>query len=96
MDLQDRLRYNRPVFRALQARLDAIPDTAVKRQWGKVIAILGSGAHPSANDVITCKPLFEEAPYSIGTLTYTHLVSLLLLSSLRSVKSNLLIVGFHV
>lgn len=74
-DLVERLKNNKPVFRALQARLDSIPNGDLKDKWKNVIAQLGSGVHPTPEDILSCKDLFVNEPYQLSHLTYNHAVS---------------------
>ncbi|XP_053623962.1 LETM1 domain-containing protein 1 isoform X2 [Plodia interpunctella] len=71
-DLTERLKYNKPVFRALQAKLDVVPDGETKECWRRVLGLLGSGVHPTPLDVLKCKSLFVEGPYNLSNLTYSH------------------------
>ncbi|CAH2035058.1 unnamed protein product, partial [Iphiclides podalirius] len=76
-DLKERLRNNRPVLRALQAKLDYVPDSSAKEKWRRVLALLGSGVHPSPNEVLACKELFTKDPYHLNYLSYSHMGYLL-------------------
>lgn len=76
LELTERLKHNKPVFRALQAKLDSIPDGELKDKWTTILGSLGSGVHPKTTDIIACKKLFENAPYELSSLTYAHAVSL--------------------
>ncbi|CAK1588471.1 unnamed protein product [Parnassius mnemosyne] len=82
-DLKERLRSNRPVLRALQAKLDIIPDSDIKEKWRRVLALLGSGVHPTPMEVLACKDLFTTEPYHLGSLSYAHMGYLLKMHGLR-------------
>ncbi|CAH0577877.1 unnamed protein product [Chrysodeixis includens] len=82
-DLVERLKNNKPVFRALQAKLDSIPNRNLKDKWRNVIALLGSGVHPTPEDILACKDLFVNAPYQLTNLTYNHAGHLLKMHGLR-------------
>ncbi|XP_013179075.1 PREDICTED: LETM1 domain-containing protein 1 [Papilio xuthus] len=82
-DLKERLRYNRPILRCLQAKLELIPDSEVKENWRRVLALLGSGVHPSVNEVLACKELFCKKPYHLAYLSYTHMGHLLKMLGIR-------------
>ncbi|XP_075991145.1 LETM1 domain-containing protein 1 [Anticarsia gemmatalis] len=82
-DLIERLRYNKPVFRALQAKVHAIPNGELKYRWKKVIALLGSGVHPKTEDILDCIELFASGPYQLSSLTYAHTGYLLKMHGLR-------------
>lgn len=74
-DLTDRLKNNKPVFRALQAKLDSIPDGELKEKWKTILGSLGSGVHPTPEDILACQELFVKTPYELSSLTYAHAVS---------------------
>lgn len=74
-ELKERLKYNKPVFRSIQAKLDSIPDVDIRNKFTRIIALLGSGVHPRPEEVLDCKQLFTDGPYQLSHLTYTHLVS---------------------
>ncbi|KAI5640882.1 LETM1-like protein domain-containing protein [Phthorimaea operculella] len=76
-DLTERLRNNKPVFRALQAKLDELPESELKERWRHVLGLLGSGVHPTPGELLECKQLFTEKPYELSYLTYAHMGHLL-------------------
>ncbi|XP_047524766.1 LETM1 domain-containing protein 1 [Pieris napi] len=82
-DLTERLRHNRAVFRALQEKMGSIPESDLKVKWEKIIALLGSGVHPTPNDVIACEKLFTMSPYSLKDLSYSHMGQLLKMHGLQ-------------
>ncbi|XP_041987524.1 LETM1 domain-containing protein 1 [Aricia agestis] len=84
LDLQERLRHNRPVFRSLQKKMESLPDSEVKRKWQRVIALLGSGVHPTPKEVLDCKELFTKEPFSLNSLTYNHMGHLLKMHGIKS------------
>ncbi|KAG7313457.1 hypothetical protein JYU34_000582 [Plutella xylostella] len=83
IELKERLRHNRPTFRALQAKLESIPDVVMKEKFRKIIAMLGSGVHPSAEEIIACKLLFSQGPYHLSNLSYSHCGHLIQIHGLR-------------
>lgn len=82
-DLIERLKNNKPVFRALQSKVEDIIDSDLKKKWQRVVALLGSGVHPTPNDLLACKDLFSKEPYQLSSLTYAHLGYLLKMYGLR-------------
>ncbi|CAH2103613.1 unnamed protein product [Euphydryas editha] len=82
-DLTNRLKNNKPVFRALQAKTDLVTPGELKKQWKRIIGLLGSGVHPTAQEVLACKDLFSKEPYSLSTLSYSHMGYLLKMYGLR-------------
>lgn len=80
MNLRDRLAHNRPVFRSLQSKLPTLKNDPHYEQWRNILGKLGSGVHPTAEEIISVKDLFTEAPYNTRSLSYTHIVSEMKLS----------------
>lgn len=75
MNLRDRLAYNRPVFRNLQNKLETLRNDRHYEQWRSILGKLGSGVHPTVDEILSVKDLFSERPYKTGALPYTHIVS---------------------
>lgn len=86
--LRERLIYNKPVFRLLQARMDALKKSDDRKlDFVKIEAMLGhlgSGTHPSPEEIINTKLIFTKAPYNLESLTTRHLTFLCHLYSLHS------------
>lgn len=82
-DLTDRLKNNKPVFRALQAKSNLVPTGDLRTKWKRIIGLLGSGVHPNASEVLDCKELFSKEPFSIASLSYSHMGHLLKVHGLR-------------
>ncbi|XP_068632993.1 LETM1 domain-containing protein 1 [Battus philenor] len=82
-DLKQRLYHNQSVLRALQAKLDLIPDGEIKEKWRRVLALLGSGMHPSPKDVLACQDIFTTGPYHLNNLSYSHMGYLLKMLGIR-------------
>lgn len=75
--LRERFVYNKPVFRRLQAKLSTLKKTQDKESYEKmahILGLLGSGTHPSANDIIEVKDIFAKAPYNLDSLSNRHLI----------------------
>lgn len=75
LNLRDRLSYNRLVLRHLQSSMSTLKNDRHYEQWRDILGKLGSGVHPTADDIIGVKDLFSEAPYKTKSLSYTHVVS---------------------
>lgn len=75
MNLRDRLTYNRFVFRDLQSKLSTLKNDRHYEQWRDILGKLGSGLHPTTDDIINVRELFSEPPYKSGSLSYAHIVS---------------------
>ncbi|XP_073974983.1 LETM1 domain-containing protein 1 [Rhodnius prolixus] len=78
LDQKSRLRYYKPVFRSLQARLKQVKANLLYFSWRRCIALLGSGLHPSSAKILRCQPLFGKGQiYHMKNLTTHHIGSLL-------------------
>lgn len=75
-DYKRKLKYNKPVFRCLQAQQPAIQQSSLAIQWDSIIASIGSGTHPSPSDILACKELFTGNPFSLNSLKRNHVVCL--------------------
>lgn len=75
LDIKDRISHNRDIFRALQAKLPQVESRDYYDNWNNILAKLGSGQHPTADEIIAIKELFTEAPYTHRSLSRSHLVS---------------------
>lgn len=74
MNLRDRLGYNRDILRDLQSKLSTLKNDRHYEQWRDILGKLGSGQHPTADDIISVKELFSEPPYKTSSLSYAHIV----------------------
>lgn len=74
MDLRDRLLHNRSVFRHLQSDLKQVKNDEQYEQWKSILGNLGSGQHPTIEEIISVQKLFSEPPYKTTSLNYTHVV----------------------
>ncbi|XP_054167967.1 LETM1 domain-containing protein 1-like [Oppia nitens] len=76
-DLKKRLYYYRPVFRNLQQKLQTVTtDDGLQEKFRSVFAQLGSGTHPSFEDIIDLNQSFFGKPYGIHNLKSRHLTNL--------------------
>ncbi|XP_035225209.1 LETM1 domain-containing protein 1-like, partial [Stegodyphus dumicola] len=71
-----KLYYYRPVFRQLQAKVHNIDDLASRNKCQDIFYKLGSGLHPTIDEILEVKPLFVDKPYGIFSITNRHLHSL--------------------
>lgn len=75
--LKDRLSYTRKVFRCLQAKLELIkPENKNHSKWIYILGLLGSGVHPTSEEILLVRRIFTEYPYHLNSLTSKHVVSL--------------------
>lgn len=69
--------YNyRPVFRALQAQVDNLKSHPLEAQWSHALSLVGSGIHPSPDEILSCIDLFCDYPYDILHLYTGHVVNI--------------------
>lgn len=71
--LKERTSYNRKIFRLLQSKLDSTVDSGHFKTWNYVLGLLGSGTHPSSEEVLSIQEIFMESPYHIDSLSSSHL-----------------------
>ncbi|XP_057672516.1 LETM1 domain-containing protein 1 [Diorhabda carinulata] len=84
LNLRDRLVHNRPVFRHLQTQMDFLKPHHLYEPWKSVIANIGSGQHPSVENIVVCKTLFAQEPYCLLYLSRNHVKHLLKMHGMRS------------
>ncbi|XP_025016555.1 LETM1 domain-containing protein 1 [Tetranychus urticae] len=75
-----RLKHNRPIFRYLQFKLSSIPkqlsnspDIDFKEQCKLIYDKLGSGTHPTVEELLKVSPVFDQQPYGLLHLSKSHL-----------------------
>jgi hypothetical protein len=74
--LKQRFNSNRRVFRSVQSRLEHLKsDTNSYTKFNYILGLLGSGLHPTANEILDVKDIFAKPPYQLSSLTSGHLVS---------------------
>ncbi|XP_065077238.1 LETM1 domain-containing protein 1 isoform X2 [Ochlerotatus camptorhynchus] len=85
-DLKQRLQYNRRVFRCMQSKLDVLKkiDDPYCEKFGNILGLLGSGLHPTSDEILDVKDLFKRAPFHLNNLTSNHLKYLCKLHDLNS------------
>lgn len=72
--MKRRLQCNKPVLRCLQAKLKSLECHHKYEEFRTVLGQLGSGTHPTAEDLIAIKDIFAEGPYSLLGMTRKHVV----------------------
>nr|XP_053647620.1 LETM1 domain-containing protein 1-like [Cherax quadricarinatus] len=75
--LKERLYNARPVFRSLQAVLYTINDHKYQEKCRTAFYKLGSGIHPTTNEIVSLLPLFQDDPFHISRISSTHVNGLL-------------------
>lgn len=82
--LKERTSHNRKVFRFLQSKLDATRDSGFFKTWNYVLGLLGSGTHPSAEEILSIQSIFNDWPYHIDSLSSSHCTHLCKLHGIHS------------
>lgn len=82
--LRDRTSHNRKIFRNLQSKLGATENSIHHIKFNYVLGLLGSGTHPTADDVIEVKSIFNDPPYDLNSLKSSHLNLLCKLHGIHS------------
>lgn len=78
-----RLKHNRPIFRQLQFKLNSIPKQlpdstdglGLREQCKLIFDKIGSGTHPTVEEILNVAPVFNQEPYGLSHLPTIHLVS---------------------
>lgn len=87
-DLTKRLHHSKPVFRYLQERIEEIESTEnnpnMRGKCQEVFDLLGSGFHPTMDQILSIKHVFEMKPFGLRYLKGGHLYSLCKLHGIRS------------
>lgn len=71
-----KLLFYRPVFRNLQARVQIIEDLDLRDKCQNIFYKLGSGVHPTTDEILNVKSLFINKPYGVFNISATHLYNL--------------------
>jgi hypothetical protein len=82
--LKDRTSHNRKIFRLLQSKLDLTVDSIHHKKFNYLLGLLGSGTHPTAEDIIEIKSIFNDPPYHLNSLRSKHLSLLCHLHGIHS------------
>ncbi|XP_047351328.1 LETM1 domain-containing protein 1 [Vespa velutina] len=77
-----RFKYSRPLFYCMQNKVNYINNELLKIKWNGIIACLGSGEHPTIENVLSCITIFASSPYSINTLEHKYMKKLLAIHGL--------------
>lgn len=78
LDQKHKLKYYKPVFRSLQAKLHLLKRDPHFSNWARCIALLGSGLHPKPETLTQCIHLFGYGQiYHIQNLGSVHVHNLL-------------------
>lgn len=73
IDQKHKLKYYKPVFRSLQAKLHILKKDPIFPYWSKCIALLGSGLHPNPETIAKCIPLFGyNHVYHLKNISSSH------------------------
>lgn len=75
----ERLTYNKPVLRCLQAKLKTTKDHPKHEEFRQVLGQLGSGTHPTVEHLLDIKDIFADSPFNLVSLPGKHIVSTILL-----------------
>jgi hypothetical protein len=74
--LKERTSHNRKIFRFLQSKLETTRDSGYFKTWNFVLGLLGSGTHPTAEEILSIREIFTESPYHLNSLSGSHLSAL--------------------
>jgi LETM1-like protein len=94
--LKERTSHNRKIFRKLQSKLEATRRSGYYKTWNYVLGLLGSGTHPTAEEILSVREIFNESPYHINSLSSSHLRALCKLHGIHSIYLKTVRLSEHV
>lgn len=94
--LKKRTSANRKIFRHLQSKLEATRDSGYYKTFNYVLGLLGSGTHPSAEEILSVREIFNDSPYHIDTLANSHVSQLCRLHGIHSLYLKRIRLSEHV
>ncbi|KAG4079683.1 hypothetical protein HA402_009069 [Bradysia odoriphaga] len=74
--LRERLQYNMRVLRFMQTKLDESKNDPQYKQLKSILGMLGSGLHPSVEQLLEINDVFTRKPFNLVTLPGSHLKNL--------------------
>ncbi|KAL7646540.1 UNVERIFIED_CONTAM: hypothetical protein RMT77_001791 [Armadillidium vulgare] len=77
ISLRKRLFNARPVFRSMQTRIDEVYNPILRTKCQSIFFSLGSGIHPTQQQILEVKELFSYEPYHLNLLYAQHVNGLL-------------------
>ncbi|XP_059615802.1 LETM1 domain-containing protein 1 [Phlebotomus argentipes] len=97
--LKERITHNRRIFRYLQAKLELLrPVEEDFTRLANILGLLGSGLHPTAQEILASRHIFAKPPYNMGALSSGHVGALCHLHGVRTglLKRARLSERFHI
>ncbi|XP_055845919.1 LETM1 domain-containing protein 1 isoform X2 [Episyrphus balteatus] len=82
LSLSERLSNNRAVFRCLQAHLKSAKKSEQYKEIQTILGLLGSGMHPTVEQLLEAKEVFANPPYHYNSLSSKHIKLLALMYGL--------------
>lgn len=74
-NLGQRLRHNLQVFRFMQSKAEQLKsDDSLAEPLRTMLGKLGSGLHPTTEEILALNDIFTKAPLGLDSLPYNHLV----------------------
>jgi len=65
----------RPTFRCMQARIPSVSDTDLTEKLSQILSKLASGVHPTVEEILEVKILFQREPFHLNCLYPRHKAS---------------------
>uniref|UniRef100_A0AAG5DJ29 Letm1 RBD domain-containing protein n=1 Tax=Anopheles atroparvus TaxID=41427 RepID=A0AAG5DJ29_ANOAO len=86
IDLRNRLVNNRRVFRFMQSKLDILKKNKdpTYEKFSYILGLLGSGLHPTSEEILDIKEVFQRPPFHLNSLGSSHLKYLCRLHDIRA------------
>ncbi|GAB0086560.1 LETM1 domain-containing protein [Sergentomyia squamirostris] len=83
--LKEKIIHNRRIFRYMQSKLEVL--RPIEEDFNKlsyILGLLGSGLHPTAQEILATKHIFGQNPYQMSSLTSGHVAALCHLHGVRT------------
>ncbi|KAK4010859.1 hypothetical protein OUZ56_019987 [Daphnia magna] len=78
----------RPVFRCMQARISSVSEKNLEEKLSKILSKLASGVHPTVEEILDLKILFQGEPFHLNCLYPRHKNQLLKVHGMHTLWSR--------
>lgn len=73
-DHKKNVQHFRPLFRLMQARISFVDDKFMQAKLNIILSKLASGVHPTTDEILEIRILFQGEPYHLNCLYPRHKV----------------------
>ncbi|XP_046456409.1 LETM1 domain-containing protein 1-like isoform X1 [Daphnia pulex] len=87
-DHKKSVQHFRPTFRCMQARIPSVNDTDLTKKLSQMLSKLASGVHPTVEEILEVKILFQREPFHLNCLYPRHKNQLLKVHGMHTLWSR--------